>query len=106
MVRQTSSADAPPAGLQLTATSAPAEAKASAIARPMPREPPVTNAFLPSRLKLGTSRSSETEEATAVAIGGMLPQESTGASAGHGDGVRGMSKGGRDGQPWPCSPPS
>jgi len=56
MMLQTSSAGTPPV-LQLMATSAPADASPSAIARPMPRELPVTNAFFPKRLKLGTSDS-------------------------------------------------
>src|SRR3954469_13345588 len=56
MASQTSSALAPPV-LQLIATSAPALASASATARPMPRELPVTNALFPSRLRLGTSHS-------------------------------------------------
>ena len=43
-----------PPVLQLMATSAPAWARAMATARPMPRELPVTNAFLPNRLKSGT----------------------------------------------------
>src|ERR1700722_3590046 len=37
------------------ATSAPASAYATAIARPMPREAPVTNAFLPVRSNKPTS---------------------------------------------------
>ena len=54
--------------LQLIATSAPAEASASAIARPMPRELPVTNAFLPSRLKLGSSAAVRAVAGSGVGI--------------------------------------
>src|SRR5436309_1188113 len=53
---QTSSAASPPV-LQLMAMSAPAWARANATARPIPRELPVTKAFLPLRSKVGTSSS-------------------------------------------------
>ena len=46
MVRQTPSASSPPAWLQLITISAPAEASASAIARPLPRELLVTDALI------------------------------------------------------------
>ena len=46
-----------PAGVAADGDVGPGAASASAIARPMPRELPVTNAFLPRRLKLGTSAS-------------------------------------------------
>src|SRR5580692_341467 len=45
----------PSAPRATSATSAPASAKATAIARPMPREAPVTNAFLPLRSNSPTS---------------------------------------------------
>ncbi len=34
----------------------------------MPREPPVTNAFLPSRLKLGKVKSADSEAATLMSL--------------------------------------
>src|SRR5271165_144836 len=64
---QTSSAAAPPV-LQLMATSAPAWAKASATARPMPRELPVTNAFFPARLKSGTADSSSDDKGVSLPV--------------------------------------
>src|SRR5271157_6032498 len=64
---QTSSAASPPV-LQLMATSAPAWARASATARPMPRELPVTNAFFPARLKSGTADSSSNEGGVSLPV--------------------------------------
>src|SRR5215471_2444789 len=55
---QTPLAQSTPIELELTATSAPAAAKAKAQARPIPREPPVINAFFPRRLKLGIFKTS------------------------------------------------
>src|SRR5271157_716625 len=64
---QTSSAASPPV-LQLMATSAPAWAKASATARPIPRELPVTNAFFPARLKSGTADSTSDDGGVSLPI--------------------------------------
>ena len=62
------------------ATSAPADASPIAIARPMPRELPVTNAFLPRRLKLGTissgSFSVETSDSCGVRIADSIATSS------------------------------
>src|SRR5262245_34491296 len=66
--RQTPSAASTPLGLDPTATSAPAAASVNAAARPIPREPPVTNAFFPSKLKLGKTTSLEKFAATAIGI--------------------------------------
>src|SRR4029078_2591163 len=62
------SAASTPLGLDPTATSAPAAASVSAHARPMPRDPPVTNAFFPSRLKLAKTTSLEKFAAPAIGV--------------------------------------
>ena len=54
-------------------------------ARPMPREAPVTNALLPSKLKLGKSRWTDSFVTVAVAIGAsLLEKKSRRESAGSG----------------------
>src|SRR6185503_84604 len=62
----TFSADSVPAGLEPTATSAPAAAIVTAHARPMPRDPPLMKTFLPARLKLGNTYVSDTLNASAM----------------------------------------
>src|SRR5688572_14706309 len=59
------------------ATAAPDSARASAIARPMPREPPVTTATRPERLR--SSRS--TEEGSGHRRQSTLSSQGAGAEA-------------------------
>ena len=74
IVWQTSSAARLPV-LQLMATSAPADARASATARPMPRDLPVTNAFFPIKLKSGDFSSVVATADMSVAMGRSFSSE-------------------------------
>jgi hypothetical protein len=52
----------------VTPTSAPRAASASATALPIPRDPPVTNAVFPARLKSGAVKRSTSDAKFAVAM--------------------------------------